>query len=74
MTTKNERDTIRRAMRILGSRRSPQKTKSSRENAKLGGKPRRYIQCAGRAYHRFSRAGVCYLCGGERAKLSLTHA
>lgn len=35
-----ERETIRQAMSILGSRRSPAKTEASKRNGKLGGRPK----------------------------------
>lgn len=37
--TKQEQDTIRKAMSLLGSKTSPKKAKSSRANGKLGGRP-----------------------------------
>jgi hypothetical protein len=41
MSIVNEKKLISEAMRVLGSRTSKKKAKSSRANGKLGGRPRK---------------------------------
>ena len=41
-TLRNDDEIIRAAMALIGSRRSAKKARSSRENGKLGGRPRKH--------------------------------
>ena len=56
--------------RLGGSVKSKAKTKSSRVNGKLGGKPRKYPACEhyNNRSHRFNpTTNKCYACGYKRS-------
>ena len=61
---------MRAAAALMGSSRSERKVKAARENGKLGGKARIFIECSSGKPHRWKN-GRCRLCGQPKAALKL---